>query len=111
MVHVAASAGRLPALARWPACDDSERAKTASAIPETGVPRSSAVCTVHTPVPFDPAWSSTTSTNGLPVAASTWVRTSAVISIRYDSSSPLFHSVKMPAISAGVKPPALRKMS
>ena len=29
------------------------RANTASAMPETGMPRSSAVCTVQTPVPFD----------------------------------------------------------
>ena len=68
--------------------DDSERAKTASAMPETGTPRFSAVCTVHAPVPLAPAWSRMTSTSGLPVAASTWRSTSAVISMRYDSSSP-----------------------
>ena len=51
--------------------DDSERAKTASAMPETGTPRFRAVCTVHAPVPFAPAWSRMTSTSGLPVSAST----------------------------------------
>jgi hypothetical protein len=61
---------------------DSERAKTASAMPETGTPRSIAVCTVQPPVPFAPAWSRMTSTSGLPVSASTWRSTSAVISIR-----------------------------
>ena len=50
--------------------DESERAKTASAMPETGTPRSRAVCTVHAPVPFAPASSRMTSTSGLPVAAS-----------------------------------------
>ena len=38
--------------ARCSGCDESERAKTASAMPETGTPRSSAVCTVQAPVPF-----------------------------------------------------------
>ena len=61
---------------------------SASAMPETGTPRFSAVCTVHAPVPLAPAWSRMTSTSGLPVSASTWRSTSAVISIRYDSSSP-----------------------
>ena len=45
-----------------------------------------------------------TSTSGSPVAASVWRSTSAVISIRYDSSSPLFHSAKTSAISAGLLP-------
>ena len=80
-------AGR-PTTARCSGWDESERANTASAMPETGTPRSSAVCTVHAPVPFAPAWSRITSTSGLPVSASTWRSTSAVISIRYDSSSP-----------------------
>ncbi len=67
---------------RSPACPDRERAKTASAMPDTGTPRSSAICTVQRPVPFCSAWSTTTSTNGLPVAASTCDSTSAVISMR-----------------------------
>ena len=56
------------AAARCSAWPDSERANTASAMPVTGTPRSSAVCTVQRPVPFCSAWSRTTSTNGLPVA-------------------------------------------
>ena len=41
-------------------------------MPVIGMPRSSALCTVQRPVPFCSAWSSTTSTNGWPVAPSTW---------------------------------------
>ena len=39
-------------------------------MPVIGTPRSSALCTVQRPVPFCSAWSSTMSTNGLPVTAS-----------------------------------------
>ena len=60
--------GRPRAARRRSAWPDSERAKTASAMPVTGTPRSSAIWTVQRPVPFCSAWSSTTSTNGLPVA-------------------------------------------
>ena len=59
------AAARPPRCSAWP---DSERANTASAMPVTGTPRSSAICTVQRPVPFCSAWSATTSTNGLPVA-------------------------------------------
>src|SRR6478752_3098345 len=97
--------GSLPAAAaRCASDDDRPRAKTASAIPETGMPRSSAVCTVQVPVPFIPAASRMTSISGLPVDASTWASTSAVISIRNESRSPLFHSPKISPISAGVDP-------
>ena len=61
---------------------DRARAKTASAIPVTGTPRSRADLTVQRPVPFWPARSTITSTRGYPVSASTWASTSAVISIR-----------------------------
>ncbi len=74
--------GRDAAAARCAGFELSARANTASAIPDTGMPRSSAFCTVHTPVPFDPAWSRMTSTSGLPVFASTCRSTSAVISMR-----------------------------
>ena len=77
---------------------DSARANTASAMPVTGTPRSSADFTVQRPVPFCSASSSMTSTSGLPVLASTWPSTSAVISIRKESRSPLFHSAKTSAI-------------
>ncbi len=103
--------GSLAAASRCLGCDERARAKTASAMPETGTPRSSEVCTVHTPVPFDPAWSRTMSMNGLPVLASTCFSTSAVISMRYDSSSLLFHFVKTSAISAGSRPAAERSRS
>ncbi len=92
--------GRSRDTARCSGCEESERAKVASAMPETGTPSDSAVCTVQAPVPLAPAWSRITSTSGWPVEASTWRSTSAVISIRYDSSSPLFHSAKISAISA-----------
>ena len=61
---------------------ESARAKTASAMPVTGTPRSSADFTVHRPVPFCSASSRMTSTSGLPVLASTCLSTSAVISMR-----------------------------
>ncbi len=61
---------------------DSARAKTASAMPVTGTPRSRADLTVHRPVPFWPARSTIMSTRGEPVSASTWSSTSAVISMR-----------------------------
>lgn len=70
-------------------------------MPDTGTPRSSAIWTVQRPVPFCSAWSTTTSTNGLPVAASTWESTSAVISIRYESRRPVFQVRKMSAIWEG----------
>ncbi len=68
--------------ARCVGFDDTARAKTASPMPETGMPSPTAFCTVHTPVPFDPASSRMTSTSGLPVSASCCLRTSPVISIR-----------------------------
>ena len=92
----------------WP---DSDRAKVASAIPSTGTPRSSAVCTVQRPVPFCSAWSSTMSTNGCPVLASVCASTSAVISIRYESSRPVFQVLNTSAIWAGENPPAYRSRS
>ena len=55
---------------------DSARANTASAIPVTGTPRSSADFTVQRPVPFCSASSRMTSTSGLPVLASVWRSTS-----------------------------------
>ena len=70
-------------------------------MPETGTPRSSAICTVQRPVPFCSAWSATMSTKGLPVAASVWASTSAVISIRYESRRPVFQVRKVSAICAG----------
>ena len=65
--HGPSGPGSFPAAAaRCAVEDDSPRANTASAIPDTGIPRSSAVCTVQVPVPFIPAASRITSTNGLP---------------------------------------------
>ena len=49
--------------------------------------------------------------NGPPVDSSTWLSTSAVISIRNDSRSPLFHSRKTSASSAGVSPSTWRSRS
>ena len=87
------------------------RAKVASAIPVIGTPRSRALCTVQRPVPFCSAASATTSTNGWPVSASVWPSTSAVISMRKESRSPVFHSRKMSAISAGCLPTRCRSTS
>ena len=92
----------------WP---DRLRANVASAMPVIGTPRSRALCTVQRPVPFCSAASSTTSTNGLPVAASVCSRTSAVSSIRNDSRSPPFHSRKTSAISPGERSSTLRSRS
>ena len=50
--------------------DDTARAKTASAMPPTGTPSPTEFCTVQTPVPFEPAWSTIESTSGPPVLAS-----------------------------------------
>ena len=95
------------AAARWSACPDSDRANVASAMPVIGMPRSSALCTVHRPVPFCSAWSSTMSTNGLPVSASVCASTSAVIWIRNESRSPSFQVRKISAIrGAGAPRPA-----
>ena len=78
----------------------------ASAIPVIGTPRSSAFCTVQRPVPFCSAWSRMMSTNAPPVSASTWLSTSAVISIRNDSRSPEFQVSKILPISAALAPVA-----
>ena len=59
-------------------------------------------------MPFCSAWSTTTSTNGLPVSASTCDSTSAVISIRYESRRPRFQVRKISAISAGEYPATSR---
>lgn len=80
--QVSVGPGSSRAASRSVTLPESERAKTASAMPETGTPSSSALCTVHRPVPFCSARSWTMSTNGRPVAASVWPSTSAVISIR-----------------------------
>ena len=101
----------LRAASRWSACDDSERANVASAMPVMGMPRSSALCTVHRPVPFCSAWSSTMSMNGLPVAASVCASTSAVIWMRNESRSPSFQVRKIPASSAGDAPSPARSRS
>ena len=53
----------------------------------TGMPCSSASIPVHFPVPFCPAVSEIFSTSGVP-SVSLCARMAAVISIRYESSSP-----------------------
>ncbi|SLH02479.1 Uncharacterised protein [Mycobacteroides abscessus subsp. abscessus] len=75
-------AARPVAALRWAREPDSALANTASAMPVTGTPRSSADFTVQRPVPFCSAASTITSTSGRPVLASTWFSTSAVISTR-----------------------------
>ena len=64
----------------------------------------SADFTVQRPVPFRSASSTISSTRGLPVLASVWRSTSAVISMRKLSRSPLFHSANTSAISGAVLP-------
>ena len=75
-------------------------------MPVMGTPRSRAFCTVQRPVPFCSARSSTMSTKALPVSASTWPSTSAVISIKNDSRSPSFQVLKIWAISDADAPVA-----
>jgi hypothetical protein len=104
---VSSPEGRLPAVAaRCVRAPERARAKTASPIPVTGIPRSRAALTVQRPVPFWPAASTMTSMSGRPVAASVCESTSAVISMRYESRSPAFQVRKMSAISAGSRPAA-----
>ena len=64
-----------------------------SPIRVTGIPLSSAEMAVHFPVPFCPAESLIFSTNGC-WSVSLKAMILAVISMRKESSSPLFHSVK-----------------
>src|SRR6266511_4312177 len=85
---------------------DSMRANTASVMPVTGTPSSSAEETVQRPVPFCSASSRITSTSGLPLASSTLASTLAVVSIRNDSRSPWFQLANTPASSAGRSPSA-----
>ena len=68
--------------ARAAAAEETARAKVASAMAGTATPSSRAVCVVHTPVPFCPAASTTTSTKGRPVAGSVRESTSVVMSMR-----------------------------
>ena len=75
---------------RWSLSALSARANTASVIPVSGTPRSSAFWAVQRPVPFCSAASRITSTSGWPVASSVLASTRAVISIRKDSSSDSF---------------------
>ena len=87
-------------------CDlsaERQRAKTASPMRVTGMPCSSASMPVHLPVPFWPAVSRIFSTSGVP-SASLNLRISAVISIKYESSSVLFHSVNAALISSQLMP-------
>lgn len=59
----------------------------------TGVPYSSAEIAVHFPVPFCPALSRILGNRCVP-SASRYLRMLAVISIRNESNSVLFHSLK-----------------
>lgn len=59
---------------RRPRSDETFRANTASAIDGTATPRSRASTTVHFPVHFCPARSSTMSTRWFPVSRSSFVR-------------------------------------
>ena len=70
----------------------SVRANTASVIPVSGTPSSSAFWAVQRPVPFCSAASRITSTSGWPVASSVLASTRAEISIRNDSSSESFQA-------------------
>ena len=78
--------------------------KVRSATVGAGTPISSAFTLVHLPVPFWPAVSRMTSTSGLPVSGSFCLSTLAVISMRKEFRSPLFHSSKVVPISSGVMP-------
>ena len=93
----------VPASLAWAASrcgtdPDSARAMVASAMPVIGTPRSRAFCgpaagaLLFGPIQHDVD-------EALPVSASTWPSTSAVISIKNDSRSPSFQVLKIWAIS------------
>ena len=67
------------------------------------IPRSSALCDVHLPVPFCPALSRIRSTRGRPVSSSFRAKMSAVISIRYEFNSPSFHFANTSCSSAALR--------
>ena len=80
------------------------RLSTAALIVGIAAPTSRAFWLIHFPVPFCCASSRITSTSGRPVSGSTAASTAAVISIRYDFSSPWFHSRKISCSSVAVRP-------
>ena len=84
------------------------RANTASVMVGVATPSSSALMLVQRPVPFCFATSRITSTMALPVSASFFFKMLAVISTRYEDSSPLFHSSQTFAISSGSMPSTCR---
>ena len=67
---------------RFSLSDERMRASTALLMVETTTPWSTALSTVHLPVPFCPAVSRITSTSGLPVVLSICSKIFAVIWIR-----------------------------
>jgi hypothetical protein len=87
------------------------RPSTAAFTVGIGAPTSSAFWLIHLPVPFCAASSRMTSTSGLPVSGSMALSTAAVISIRYDLSSPVFHSAKTSASSGADIPRPRERMS
>ena len=80
-----------------------QRAKTASPMSVIGMPNSAESITVHLPVPFWPAVSRIFSTSGSP-SLSLKARISRVISMRYESRSPSFHSANTLCISSALMP-------
>ena len=94
--------GPLRTVEAWARSDLSElrqRAKTASPMRVTGMPRSSALMAVHLPVPFWPAESRIFSTRALPSSSLKHI-TSRVISMRNESRTPLFHLAMTSPISS-----------
>ena len=83
----------LDARTRSSLIDDRQRAKTASPMRVTGMPRSSALVAVHLPVPFCDAASRILVTRGTP-SSSLYLRMVVVISIRNESRTPLFQVSK-----------------
>eukprot|EP00121_Abeoforma_whisleri_P004023 Awhi_evm2s3631 len=77
---------------------DKQRENTDSPTRVNGIPKSKALMAVHFPVPFCPALSIIFSTKGVP-SVSLKAKISVEISIRKESNSPLFHSLKMSLIS------------
>ena len=71
----------------------------------TATARSSATCTVHLPVPLDPALSSTASTNQPSLSGSLTPKILAVMSIKNDSSGPAFHPANTAASAGASRPP------
>ena len=82
------------------------RLSTAALMVGIGAPTSRAFWLVHLPVPFCAASSRMRSSTAPPLSGSRCVKMAAVISIRYERSSPVFHSENTSCSSSFERPSA-----